>query len=118
MGIAAAGAQLEASEAKTQQAAQQAENEHLARVASETNRQLERQYCEQVSEIEPGRRLIWRSRVWLGTVPVMLASGCSASLPVTRRASAWQRHSDHHYRPVPGRHSPRRRFACRAVQTR
>jgi len=52
MGIAAAGAQLEASEAKTQQAAQQAENEHLARVASETNRQLERQYCEQVSEIE------------------------------------------------------------------
>lgn len=46
------GAQLEASEAKTQQAKQQAEGERLARVASETNRQLERQYREQVSEIE------------------------------------------------------------------
>ncbi|MBV5295527.1 MAG: DUF2514 family protein [Curvibacter lanceolatus] len=46
------GAQLEAAEAKTQQATQQAEAERLARVASETNRQLERQYREQVSEIE------------------------------------------------------------------
>src|SRR5450830_1830662 len=46
------GAQLEVSEAKTQQATQQAESERLARVASETNRQLERQYREQVSEIE------------------------------------------------------------------
>ncbi|WP_019578302.1 DUF2514 family protein [Curvibacter lanceolatus] len=46
------GAQLEAAEARTQQATQQAEGERLARVASETNRQLERQYREQVSEIE------------------------------------------------------------------
>ena len=46
------GAQLEAAEAKTQQAKQQAESERLARVASETNRQLERQYRDQVSEIE------------------------------------------------------------------
>jgi len=46
------GAQLEASEAKTQQAKQQAESERLARVASENNRQLERQYRDQVSEIE------------------------------------------------------------------
>ena len=46
------GAQLEASEARTQQARQQAESERLARVASETNRQLERKYREQVSEIE------------------------------------------------------------------
>lgn len=46
------GAQLEASEAKTQQAKQQADSERLARVASETNRQLERQYRDQVSEIE------------------------------------------------------------------
>ncbi|WP_043330530.1 DUF2514 family protein [Curvibacter gracilis] len=46
------GAQLEAAEAKTQQAKQQAEGERLARVASETNRQLERQYRDQVSEIE------------------------------------------------------------------
>jgi len=46
------GAQLEAAEAKAQQAKQQAEGERLARVASETNRQLERQYREQVSEIE------------------------------------------------------------------
>jgi len=46
------GAQLEAAEAKTQQATQQAESERLARVASETNRQLERHYREQVSEIE------------------------------------------------------------------
>ncbi len=46
------GAQLEAAEAKAQQAKQQAEGERLARVASETNRQLERQYRDQVSEIE------------------------------------------------------------------
>jgi len=46
------GAQLEVAEAKTQQAKQQAESERLARVASETNRQLERQYRDQVSEIE------------------------------------------------------------------
>lgn len=46
------GAQLEASEAKAQQAKQQAESDRLARVASETNRQLERQYLDQVSEIE------------------------------------------------------------------
>lgn len=46
------GAQLEAAEAKTQQATQQAEGERLARVASETNRQLERQYREHLSEIE------------------------------------------------------------------
>ena len=46
------GAQLEVAEIRTQQAKQQAESERLARVASETNRQLERQYREQVSEIE------------------------------------------------------------------
>jgi len=46
------GARLEVAEAKTQQATQQAEGERLARVASETNRQLERQYRDQVSEIE------------------------------------------------------------------
>ena len=46
------GAQLEVAEVRTQQARQQAENERLARVASETNRQLERQYRDQVSEIE------------------------------------------------------------------
>lgn len=46
------GAKLEAAEAKTQQATQQADSERLARVASETNRQLERQYRDQVSEIE------------------------------------------------------------------
>ena len=46
------GAQLEVAEARTQQATQQAESERLSRVASETNRQLERQYRDQVSEIE------------------------------------------------------------------
>ena len=46
------GAQLEVAEVRTQQAKQQAEGERLARVASETNRQLERQYRDQVSEIE------------------------------------------------------------------
>jgi len=53
MGIAAAGgARSQPPRPKTQQATQQAEGERLARVASETNRQLERQYRNQVSEIE------------------------------------------------------------------
>lgn len=61
------GAQLEAAEARTQQATQQAEGERLARVASETNRQLERQYRDQVSEIETRAQAdLAQSRVAVG----------------------------------------------------